>query len=65
MVDSATNKLLHGPTTQLKAGGEGQGELLRAVQTLFELPTRSDRAAADARADEAQDPEAPAERVTH
>jgi glutamyl-tRNA reductase len=40
MIDSATNKLLHAPTTRLRsaaAGPEG-GDLVRAVQHLFDLP---------------------------
>jgi len=40
MVDSATNKLLHSPTTRLKtAAGESDGnDLVRAIQHLFDLP---------------------------
>jgi len=41
MVDSATNKLLHAPTTRLRrAAGDGDGQTLAAtLQELFELPT--------------------------
>ncbi len=40
MVESATNKLLHAPTTRLKqAAGESDGnDLVRALQHLFDLP---------------------------
>jgi glutamyl-tRNA reductase len=40
MVESATNKLLHAPTTRLKqAAGESEGsDLVRAAQHLFDLP---------------------------
>jgi glutamyl-tRNA reductase len=40
MIDSALNKLLHAPTTRLKAGvSEGDGaDLVRAVVHLFDLP---------------------------
>ncbi|HEY2364916.1 MAG TPA: hypothetical protein VGH87_00975, partial [Polyangiaceae bacterium] len=41
MVDSATNKLLHAPTTRLRrAAGDGDAQELAAViKELFELPT--------------------------
>ncbi|HVJ90693.1 MAG TPA: glutamyl-tRNA reductase [Labilithrix sp.] len=41
MIESATNKLLHAPTTRLKqAAGESSGtDLVRAAQVLFELPS--------------------------
>jgi glutamyl-tRNA reductase len=61
MVESATNKLLHAPTTRLRAAasGEGGGDLVAATRQLFELET------APARDDDAR-PEAPAEKpVTH
>jgi glutamyl-tRNA reductase len=40
MIESATNKLLHAPTTRLRhAAGESDGnDLVRAVQHLFDLP---------------------------
>jgi glutamyl-tRNA reductase len=40
MIESATNKLLHAPTTRLKAAaGESDGnDLVRATQHLFDLP---------------------------
>jgi glutamyl-tRNA reductase len=40
MIESATNKLLHAPTTRLKAAaGESDGnDLVRAMQHLFDLP---------------------------
>lgn len=40
MIDSATNKLLHAPTTRLKAaaGASDGNDLVRAVQHLFDLP---------------------------
>jgi glutamyl-tRNA reductase len=40
MIDSATNKLLHAPTTRLRnAAGESDGnDLVRAAQHLFDLP---------------------------
>ena len=40
MVESAVNKLLHGPTTRLKAraaDGDDAGELAAAVRFLFDL----------------------------
>lgn len=44
MVESATNKLLHAPTTKLRAAsnGEDAADLVQAVQTLFELPAGGD-----------------------
>jgi glutamyl-tRNA reductase len=41
MVESATNKLLHAPTTRLRrAAGDGDAQELAAViKELFELPT--------------------------
>lgn len=41
MIESATNKLLHSPTTRLKiaAGASDGNDLVRAVQHLFDLPT--------------------------
>jgi len=54
MIESATNKLLHAPTTRLKAAAASSdvGDLVHAVQHLFDLPTveeaprdRDDRAA--------------------
>jgi glutamyl-tRNA reductase len=40
MIESATNKLLHGPTTRLKAaaGASDGNDLVRAAQHLFDLP---------------------------
>jgi hypothetical protein len=40
MMDSATNKLLHAPTTRLKAAASSSdaGDLVDALDTLFELP---------------------------
>jgi glutamyl-tRNA reductase len=40
MIDSATNKLLHAPTTRLKeaAGASDGNDLVRAMQHLFDLP---------------------------
>ncbi|MFO0676591.1 MAG: glutamyl-tRNA reductase [Polyangiaceae bacterium] len=39
MMDTAVNKLLHGPTTRLKTGADAPGaELVRAVTELFDLP---------------------------
>jgi glutamyl-tRNA reductase len=40
MVESATNKLLHAPTTKLRAASNGDdaADLVNAVQHLFELP---------------------------
>jgi glutamyl-tRNA reductase len=39
MIDSATNKLLHGPTTRLKTAGSQDGgqELIQAAQELFDI----------------------------
>lgn len=50
MIDSATNKLLHAPTTRLKAAAaEADGaELARAVSHLFDLPEGDDNAEAPA-----------------
>ena len=41
MLESAANKLLHAPTTKLRASaaeGDGAGELAAAVRALFDLP---------------------------
>lgn len=40
MIESATNKLLHAPTTKLKAaaGASDGNDLVRAAQSLFDLP---------------------------
>lgn len=40
MIESATNKLLHSPTTRLRAAAASSdsGDLVRAVQHLFDLP---------------------------
>lgn len=52
MLDAATNKLLHGPLTALKAAGErGDGATIEAVRQLFPLgakpePTKRDAPAA-------------------
>jgi glutamyl-tRNA reductase len=54
MVESATNKLLHAPSTRLRtaASSENGGELVNAARTLFDLPeakpdAEDDEAAAD------------------
>jgi glutamyl-tRNA reductase len=61
MIDSATNKLLHAPTTRLRrAAGDGDGDaqtLTATLQELFELPTlhevkEEDSAAKPAAADD-------------
>ncbi len=46
MVESATNKLLHAPTTRLKAAttGEGGGELVASMRHLFDLTTETAQA---------------------
>lgn len=43
MIESATNKLLHAPTTRLKtaAGASDGNDLVRATQYLFDLPVAS------------------------
>jgi glutamyl-tRNA reductase len=43
MVDSAVNKLMHAPTTRLKAGASGDdgADLVQAVVHLFDLPEAS------------------------
>ena len=43
MIESATNKLLHAPTTRLKhaAGASDGNDLVRAAQHLFDLPGRA------------------------
>ena len=40
MIESATNKLLHAPTTRLKAGASADdgADLVRSVVHLFDLP---------------------------
>ena len=59
MVESATNKLCHGPTTQLR----GDAELVGPAQRIFDLPTldEPEERAPDAERDDADDEE----RVTH
>lgn len=54
MVESATNKLLHEPTTRLRAAASSAagGELAQSLKHLFDLPDVSRR-------DEAEDSEAP------
>lgn len=54
MVESATNKLLHEPTTRLRAAAPSAagGELAQSLKHLFDLPDVSRR-------DEAEDSEAP------
>ncbi len=54
MVESATNKLLHAPTTRLRrAAGDGDAQALAAmVQELFELPEAPTEAEDDAPDDE-------------
>jgi glutamyl-tRNA reductase len=43
MVESATNKLLHAPTTRLRAaaGANDGSELVRVAQHLFDLPAQA------------------------
>jgi glutamyl-tRNA reductase len=46
MMESATNKLLHMPTTRLKqaaSGEDGSADLVRAAQHLFDLPDVAER----------------------
>jgi glutamyl-tRNA reductase len=54
MVESATNKLLHAPSTRLRTAAttENGGELVNAARTLFDLP--------DAKPDPEEDDGAPA-----
>lgn len=62
MVESATNKLLHAPTTRLRtaASAEGGGELVKATKALFDLPEAKLEPAAD---DDDDEPASEAERV--
>ncbi|HEY1958629.1 MAG TPA: glutamyl-tRNA reductase [Polyangiaceae bacterium] len=57
LVDSATNKLLHAPTTRLRrAAGDGDGQTLAAtLQELFELPTMHEVDESDEEKDDAPD----------
>ncbi len=69
MVDSATNKLLHGPTTRLKAAaGDGSGaDLVTATRVLFDIADDPDDGDdRDDRDDARTDESAPAvDRVRH
>jgi glutamyl-tRNA reductase len=53
MVESATNKLLHAPTTKLRAASNGNdaADLVNAVQHLFELPANAPDAEAGGASD--------------
>jgi glutamyl-tRNA reductase len=50
MIESATNKLMHAPTTHLRqaASSSDGGDLVRAAQQLFDLPERAAEEDADA-----------------
>lgn len=67
MMESATNKLLHGPTTRLRGGGaqangggtaDDTADLANALRHLFDLPDASAAAAAPVRPSEAPGPTA-------
>jgi hypothetical protein len=63
MMESATNKLLHAPTTRLRASAsESDGtDLVRAAQHLFDLPEN----AQEEEAAEAPAPEQSEKRLPH
>lgn len=56
MVESATNKLLHAPTTRLRAaaGANEGGDLVRVARHLFDLPSAAPAPEASAASDEGE-----------
>jgi glutamyl-tRNA reductase len=67
MIDSATNKLLHAPTTRLRtAAAEPDGsELVAAVQHLFDLPENPEPASGETSKSEAPPAEQSEKRLPH
>jgi glutamyl-tRNA reductase len=65
MIESATNKLLHAPTTRLKeaAGASDGSDLVRALAHLFDLPEAIPKESASAA--ELPDPEPSEKRLPH
>jgi glutamyl-tRNA reductase len=64
MIESATNKLLHAPSTRLRSSSATNeaGDLVRALQHLFDLPAKSTAAERDAIAEEDAAPDENAEK---
>jgi hypothetical protein len=68
MIESAVNKLLHTPTTKLRAhaeGGPAAGELAATVRLLFDLQEVAAAAEVGRAERESQSPEGGDERLPH